>query len=165
VEVMNRVYFSLGSNLGDRLTILKDAIDVLAENLGTLIRSSSFYESAAIGFEADTLFLNACVIIDTHLSPSEILSISMNIENEFGRIRMNKGYQSRSLDIDILFFNEEIIDTDELRIPHPRLHERLFVLLPLNDLNVNCIHPELGLSIPELIDCCPNQPIPNVIKD
>lgn len=163
--MMNRVYFSLGSNIGNRLTILKDAIAVLTDKLGTLIGCSSFYESAAIGFEADTLFLNTCVIIDTHFSPSEILSISMNIEKEFGRIRMNKGYQSRTLDIDILFFNEESIDTDELRIPHPRLHERLFVLLPLKDLNVNCIHPELGLSIQELIDRCPVQPIPTRTTD
>ena len=161
---MNRVCFSLGSNLGERGAILKEATTAIEEQIGYIIAYSSFYESTAIGFEAETKFLNSCLIIDSLLSPNEILSITSEIETKLGRTRTKDGYQSRTLDIDIIFYNDDIIETTDLRIPHPRMHERLFVLLPLKELIAKQIHPELGLSIEQLIDQCPKQPIPCLYK-
>ena len=153
----NKAYLSLGSNLGDRFNTLQAAVKRINDSLGWVTNISAIYETEPVGFKSPTLFLNACVQIETDLEPQELLKKINEIENEFGRFRKsNGGYISRTLDIDILFYNHIIIDNEFIKIPHPRLKERLFVLTPLSDLDENLIDPISGLTVGELLKKCPD---------
>ncbi len=136
MEEINTVFLSIGSNLGDRLGNLNTAVDLLKKNNCTILQASRVYETDAIGFETQNRFLNAALKIETNLSPVELLTILKRIENQLGRKEdsSNTGYQSRTIDIDIIFYNDLNIESDILSIPHPSYHERLFVLKPLKDL-------------------------------
>ena len=143
---------SLGSNVGDRTNNLKNAINSIENLVGKVNKISKFYENPAIGFDGDN-FVNICVELVTHLSPKELLNSLLNIENEYGRKRLKSGeYSSRIIDIDIIFYEDLIINQNGLVIPHPRMQSRHFVLKPLCDLNPDFIHPILGLKISQLID-------------
>lgn len=162
---MNLVFLSLGSNLGDKLEILKSAIKEISLEIGNIDKCSHVYESMAIGFQADETFYNLCLQVSTTMSAEEILRKALKIEEHFGRERITKGYASRTLDIDIIYYNDEIIHSEELILPHPRMQERLFVLLPLNDLIDNKLHPILRKNTRELIDNLPNQDKPIIIAN
>ena len=162
---MNLVYLSLGSNLGAKLQILKSAIKEISEQIGTIDKCSHVYESEAIGFQADETFYNLCIQVSTPMSADEVLRKALKIEELFGRERISKGYASRTLDIDLIYYNDTIIHSDELILPHPRMQERLFVLLPLNDLNDNKLHPILRKNTQELIDNLTNQDRPVIIAN
>lgn len=152
---MNTVYLLLGSNLGNSTTFIYKASKLILTNVGTIIKESSNYESPPWGFKNANDFINKVLVVETVLSPNEVLSNILEIEQFLGRKRThNKNYESRIIDIDILFFNEEIIKQKNLTIPHPRLHERRFTLLPLIELESDFIHPEFRLPISKLLLNC-----------
>ena len=145
-------YLSLGSNVGDRTDNLKNVINSIENLVGKVNKISKFYENPAIGFDGDN-FVNICVEVVTHLSPKELLNSLLKIENEYGRKRLKSGeYSSRIIDIDIIFYEDLIINQNGLVIPHPRMQSRHFVLTPMCDLNPDFIHPISGLKISQLID-------------
>ena len=143
---------SLGSNVGDRTNNLKNAINSIENLVGKVNKISKFYENPAIGFDGNN-FVNICIEVFTYLSPNDLLKSLLNIENEYGRRRLKSGeYSSRIIDIDIIFYENLSINQNGLVIPHPRMHSRHFVLIPMCDLNPDFIHPILGLKTSELLD-------------
>lgn len=149
---MTDLYLSLGSNLGDRHTLLLQAIEALVQRVGTLVRCSSFIETEPWGFESDHPFLNAVALFRTELSPREVLATTQAIERDLGRQHKSvNGYADRTMDIDILLYGNEHIDEPDLKIPHPLMADRPFVMKPLgeiaHDLTAQLLHP----SSPSLI--------------
>lgn len=136
---MHTLYLSLGSNLGDRRQALLTAIQWIAELIGLVVKQSSFIETEPWGFESDHTFMNACVEVSTTLSPLDVLSLTQQIEQRMGRTHksVNCQYADRIIDIDILLYDDIILDTPELKIPHPHMLERDFVMIPLRELGVN----------------------------
>lgn len=154
---MNFAYLLLGSNLDDRSALLQMAKEAIASNIGKITRTSSVYESEPWGFQSENHFLNQVIMIETTYRPSRILEEILTIETKLGRYRKDdQGYTSRSIDIDILFYNDEIITGDKLTIPHPKIPERMFVLLPLGEIDQSIIHPGSRKSISDLIRECPD---------
>lgn len=150
---MNRSVLLMGGNLGDVLVTFSKARKLLAEKVGEIDSESSVYVSSAWGFESENLFYNQVLIVNTKYSAGELLDRLLEIEKNFGRTRIvGLGYQSRTLDLDILFFNQEVIHTENIQIPHPRLHLRNFTLVPLAELMQDFVHPVLGVKIKELLD-------------
>lgn len=148
------IYLSLGSNLGNRLFNLQRAVILLQKKLGPILEISGVYKSSSWGFDGED-FLNACLSLETKKTPSEVLKILLKVEQEMGRKRSEgKGYQSRNIDIDLLYYNSEIIQTDELTVPHPRMHLRRFVLKPLADIAPQFYHPVLGKDTRNLLQEC-----------
>jgi 2-amino-4-hydroxy-6-hydroxymethyldihydropteridine diphosphokinase len=150
---MNGIYVIIGGNLGNRAKSLAVCCIELEKNLGGIIQFSSIYETASWGNEQLPAYLNQVLFIKTNYSPQQALSICMKIEESMGRIREEK-WASRIIDIDILFFNDEVIEEKSLTIPHPFLHQRNFVLLPLLEIAPNLIHPILKKSIAVLYKNC-----------
>jgi len=147
---MAKVYLSTGSNEGDRLNSLVDAAKLIEKQIGTIINLSPVVESEPMGFEAETNFYNQVLLVETNLSPQQIIKALLEIELKLGRVRSGHYYSSRIIDIDILFYDEIQVADDNLVIPHPRLHERNFVLQPLMAIAPGYIHPLLKKSISEL---------------
>ena len=148
-ETRNVVYLSLGSNLGDREAILRDAIARLG-SLGRVTAVSSFYETEPVDFLDQPWFLNCVVLLETDLSPQTLLQRLLEIERSLGRERLQpKG--PRLIDIDILLFGDEIIHEPGLTIPHPALHQRRFVLEPLAQIAPGVVHPVLKKTVRELL--------------
>lgn len=140
---MAKVYLGLGTNLGDKEANLRTAIYKLQERIGNQISLSSFYETAPWGFESTHSFLNAAICLETRLSPFEVLHSTQEIEKELGRTHksVNGTYSDRPIDIDILLYEDLILQTPELTIPHPFMTERDFVMKPLTEIAGNVIHP------------------------
>jgi len=150
----HNVYISLGSNKGDRLKHLQDAVDLIFERVGKVNIISEVYNTTAFGFKSDD-FLNCCVFLETELEARPLMKALLAIEKALGRTRTkSKDYQARTIDLDILFFDEDSVDTKTLKIPHPELHKRRFVLQPLNDIASKLVHPKLGKTIAELLEAC-----------
>ena len=150
---MNRVYIQLGSNLGDREGYLKQSQAMLIDEIGLIIKKSSIYESSPWGVENQGSFLNQVLLLETDVKPFDLLDIILNIEKEMGRVRIEK-WGERIIDIDILFYNDEIIETNNLCIPHPYISKRRFVLSPLDEIAKNYIHPILHKTINKLLLEC-----------
>ncbi|MDR0560023.1 MAG: 2-amino-4-hydroxy-6-hydroxymethyldihydropteridine diphosphokinase [Prevotellaceae bacterium] len=148
---LHSVFFLNGSNLGDRIRFLEIAEQSLCQHIGRLVARSSVYESEPWGFSAEQNFLNQVLIIETELNPHEILETAGKIETENGRIRSGNGYSSRTLDIDILYYDSLILNTPDLQIPHRRLHERRFALLPLCEIAPQFLHPVLKLTSEQML--------------
>lgn len=147
----------LGSNAGDKRQLFSRAISILAGQGNRVLRKSSLYETEPWGFESQELFLNQAVIFETSLVPGEFLQLCLDTEQKLGRTRTpGVRYSSRTIDIDLLFWDSEIIDTPELTIPHPRIAERNFVLTPLREIMPGFIHPVLKKNISELAGECPD---------
>ena len=143
----NKVYLSLGSNLGDKIRNLQNAINLIDSEVGNVFSISNVYQTKAQGFTGDD-FYNCCISLNTFLKPAALLTKLLKIESLNGRKRSNtKSYQSRNIDIDILFFEDEIIDANNLVIPHPRMHTRNFVITPLTDIAKSKIHPVIKETI------------------
>jgi len=151
---MKEVYLGLGSNLGDREKHLSDAVSLLTEEAGELLQCSSVWETEPWGFEADTTFLNMAISIETPLDVEEFFSVMHSIESRLGRERTGKGYCSRTIDIDVLFWGSEIINRNGIQVPHPAIQSRLFVLSPLNEIAADFIHPVSRLSVSEMLNRC-----------
>ncbi len=150
----HKIVLSLGSNLGNRHQNLNDCIVALHTELGTVFKVSSYYESDAWGFKS-TSFLNCVLILHTHKSVLKILKSIQKIEKKLGRIKSESDeYKARIIDIDIISFNDEVIDLDNLIVPHQHLQNRLFVLLPLQEILSNWKHPVLNKSVSELLGLC-----------
>ena len=145
----------LGSNSGDKAEYIRQATNLLIERSGKLAASSSLYKTAPWGFESDEPFLNQVLQIETGLCPETFLQQALAIEKALGRRRLSSvRYASRTIDIDLLFCDSEIIGTPSLTVPHPRIAERRFVLVPLNEIMPGFVHPLLRKSISQLLAEC-----------
>jgi 2-amino-4-hydroxy-6-hydroxymethyldihydropteridine diphosphokinase len=153
-EIMNKVFLGLGSNLGERAETLQMAKKMIGESIGSVTSVSSVYETEPRGFESENEFLNLALSVNTNLTPSGLLGRILMIESQLGRIRCEDRNTSRSIDIDILLYNEEVYKEAALEIPHPRMHLRKFVLIPLAEIAPEVIHPELNKTILELLKEC-----------
>ena len=162
---MIKLYILLGGNLGDKKKMFSDARVRLSELLGKITVQSAVYETEPWGFESDDLFWNQVLEIATDLSPEEVLRLTQQTEHDLGRIRKANQYDSRIIDIDILFYGDQIISQDKLFIPHPRIQERKFVLVPLNEIASDLVHPVFQKCIGQLLVDCTDKlkvsPIPN----
>ena len=149
---MVTAYLGLGTNIGNRKENLTRAIETLSLALGHYTALSSFIETAPWGFDSDNTFLNCAVAFETELTPQELLDTTENIERELGRTAKSSGgvYHDRVIDIDILLYDNEVIETARLTIPHPLMHLRDFVLAPLAEIAPHAIHPTIGRSIGQL---------------
>ena len=147
---MNKVYLLLGSNQQNPQKQLLLAQKNIAKNIGGIKRKSFIYQTAAWGNSRQPDFLNQVIVVETKLTAAQTMQTILAIEKKMGRVRTKKN-APRIIDIDILFFNKEIIHTKDLDIPHPRLQERNFVLIPLNQLSPNLKHPVLNKTIKELL--------------
>lgn len=132
--VLNRTLISLGSNLGNKAANLQQAIQTIQELIGDIEFTSSFYTSAPWGYDSENQFLNACITCYTHLAPIELLDQLKQIENNLGRIKTVNGYEDRCIDLDIIFYNDQHIESVELTIPHPHFQKREFVMIPLQEI-------------------------------
>ena len=150
---MNRTYLLLGSNQGNRLQYFRTAIRRIRQRAGRIQRQSAVYVTAAWGITDQPDYLNQVLVVDTRLRPEELLQCLLDIEKEMGRVRTYKN-APRVIDIDILFYDKLSLHTETLQIPHPRIMERRFVLVPLNELAPGYKHPENGCTIHELLLRC-----------
>lgn len=151
---MNTAYILLGGNKGERLANIEKAISFIEKLVGPISNKSKIYVTAAWGNENQPDFYNQVVCVSTKLSPINLLNCLLSIENKLGRIRGAEKWQERTIDIDILFFNDEIINLPELVVPHPYLHERKFTLVPFLEIAPSFIHPVFNKSIAELTKEC-----------
>jgi GTP cyclohydrolase-4 len=147
---MATAYLSLGSNIGDRKENLAVALKRMEEK-ARVVKVSSIYETEPVGYEDQPWFLNLACAVETDLSPNDLLHLAKAIEREMGRTETIH-FGPRPIDIDILFYDDLVLDTPDLAIPHPRLAERAFVLVPLKEIAPNLVHPSLGLTIEELLE-------------
>ena len=150
---MNKANLLLGTNIGNREEALLLASQLVAVNAGVIVRKSSIYETAPWGNREQASFLNQALMINTEFNAHELLKIILQIEAKMGRQRIQK-WEARVIDIDILFYNSEIINDTELTIPHPFIRERRFALVPLNELMPSFIHPVYQCSVNELLQSC-----------
>ena len=152
LEIEN-IFLGLGSNQGDRELNLKKSIKLLNSKAGKVLNISRIYESEPWGVKNQNYFLNQVIEIETHIDPIDLLNICKNIEYDMGRnpeIRWGK----RVIDIDILYYQSRVINQKKLIIPHKLMHERKFVMIPLNDLNENHLHPILKITNKEILNNC-----------
>lgn len=172
MKSQHQVVLSLGSNQGDRWKNIELCLQLLHQEVGTIIKVSKLYETPSWGFES-AAFYNCTLLLHTASSANKILNQVLKIEKKLGRIRnANQGYESRSIDIDLIALDEDIIDTDKLQIPHPLMQERKFVLLPFLDLDLNWRHPilkktalELLVSTSDSSDCVVVKDLKNPLKE
>lgn len=150
---MNKAYLLIGGNMGDRLANLEMAKLAIHKEIGPILLSSSMYETAAWGKEDQPAFLNQALLIETNLIAHDLMMALLAIEKNMGRIRQEH-LGPRTIDLDIIFFNDQIIDTENLTIPHPQMQKRNFVLSPLKEIAPNFIHPILKKSITQLLMDC-----------
>ena len=157
---MTTTYISLGCNQGVRIENLHKAMLEIQKKVGTIKRASSIYETPAWGFEAPD-FLNACLCVHTELSAEELLTQLLEIEISMGRVRSSElKYTSRSIDLDVLFYADQITSTEFLTVPHPRLALRNFILFPMAEIAPDWVDPKLEKSILELLEASPDGSIP-----
>lgn len=153
---MNKLYLLLGSNMGNSKAQLSKAIVQITKQIGSVTRQSNLYTTAAWGNTQQPDFLNQVIIVETVLTALQTMQTILSIEKKMGRLRTVKN-APRIIDIDILFFNKEIIDREQLKIPHPQIQNRRFVLVPLNQLSPNLQHPVLKKTIQQLLIDCPDK--------
>lgn len=146
------VYLSLGTNLGNKEENLRTAVTLIEEQVGTITSQSALYASAPWGFDSENTFLNNAIAVETSLTPEELLSVTQRIEHTLGRTRksVDGQYSDRLIDIDILLYDDVVMHTPTLTLPHPLMHRRLFVLEPLNEIAPTLVHPLLQKEIATL---------------
>lgn len=149
-----RVYLGLGSNLGNKEQIIRKAIDRIGKRVGTIVSVSSFYKTEPWGYQSVHTFCNAAMAVDTELSPEEVLSTVQAIERELGskdHRRSDGSYADRLIDIDLLDYDGQVLDTYALVLPHPYMHKRTFVMEPLAEIAPQWMHPVLGKTATEIL--------------
>ncbi|MFY0712496.1 2-amino-4-hydroxy-6-hydroxymethyldihydropteridine diphosphokinase [Seonamhaeicola sp. NFXS20] len=157
-------YIALGSNKGDKLKNLQQAVDAIHANVGNVKLISKVYKSPALGFKSDDFF-NACLVLESYLKPQKVLKTLLKIEKQLGRTRKKgSGYEARTIDLDVVFAGNEVIDTKALQVPHPEMHKRKFVLQPLNDIASKLIHPIFNKAVSVLLEECEDQSVLEPIK-
>lgn len=147
---MSTIYLLLGANLGDRYSQLSNAFREIEERIGFIIKHSALYETAAWGREDEPSYLNQVICVNTNLAPHELLKTIHEIESDLGRTRQLR-WESRLIDIDILFYDEMVLNDSDLVIPHPYIHKRKFTLVPLAEIASEFIHPVLLKTVEQLL--------------
>ncbi len=159
MTTIHKAYIALGSNLGDKFKNLQKAIDAIHEKIGSVKSISRVYKTPALGFDGADFF-NACIAIETHLSAHKLLWALLEIETSLGRKRTSKvNFESRSIDLDVLLFDDEVIESKQLTIPHPEIQNRKFVLEPLKDIAAQVQHPVLVETILTLSEKCTDESV------
>ncbi|MBM3159104.1 MAG: 2-amino-4-hydroxy-6-hydroxymethyldihydropteridine diphosphokinase [Bacteroidota bacterium] len=153
---MNLVYLLTGSNLGDRIENLTKAAQLINEKAGKLVTHSNFYQTSPWGPLDQPDYINQALLIETMLSPSSLMELLLAIEEKMGRVRTLK-YGPRIIDIDILFFGSEVIDTPLVKVPHPAVQNRRFALIPLAEIAASYLDPTTGKTISQLLTACQDQ--------
>jgi deoxyguanosine kinase len=157
MKSQHQVVLSLGTNQGSRIQNIENCLQLIHKEIGTIIKVSSLYESPSWGFESDA-FYNCVLVLHTYNSAQTILTKILKIEQKLGRVRgADLAYQSRIIDIDLISFDDEIIDSDNLQVPHPLMQNRKFVLIPMMDLNLDWKHPISIKKLPELLLISPDK--------
>lgn len=156
---MSKVYLSIGSNKGNRSVLINKAIDEIEKKVGIIISRSSIYQSKSWGFDSND-FYNLCLLIDTDIMPKSLLINLKKIEKSMGREDVDGSYSDRFIDIDILFYDNITTDLEDLKIPHPKIEIRKFVLVPMLEIANDYVHPILNKTIKELYNDCSDQDIP-----
>ena len=152
IKTTHKIYLSLGSNLGNKFKNLQLAVNAIFEEIGAIKKIAPIFETPAMGFEGDD-FLNCVIQLESNQSADFVLDAILSIETKLGRVREEKsGFSSRPIDIDMLFYDDEIINTKNLIIPHPEIQHRKFVLAPLAVISQDFIHPKLNKTISELLE-------------
>jgi deoxyguanosine kinase len=165
MKSQHQVVLSLGTNQGNRLDNVERSLEMIHREIGTIIKISKLYETPSWGFDSDA-FYNCVLVIHTFSSAHKILEQILNIERRLGRVRGDTlEYQSRIIDIDLIAFDEEIIDTEELQIPHPLMQNRKFVLLPMMDLNLDWKHPVFHKKTAELLETSPDNSVCTIVQN
>lgn len=154
---MHQVFLGIGGNTGNKQDNFDKVYTFIKNELGEIIKQSSVYETPPWGFQSDENFWNQVLVTETRFSPEELLQKITNIENRFGRERGTAGYTSRKMDIDILYFDELVVETEKLTIPHPQIANRLFVLVPLAEIAPEFVHPLLKTTNLQLLENCPDK--------
>jgi 2-amino-4-hydroxy-6-hydroxymethyldihydropteridine diphosphokinase len=156
MQYMNKVFLLIGGNMGDRLQNLHQAIALLSAACGPVIQQSAVYETAAWGKTDQAAFLNQALLLNTSLSAQELITAVLLVEERMGRHRAEK-FGPRVIDIDIMFYNEAVINEPHLTIPHPQMQNRRFALVPLNELAPKMVHPVLNKTLEELLLECKDE--------
>ncbi len=163
-EKERHIYLGIGGNLGDRVSILSSSLTAIQKRIGPIERRSSLYETPPWGYTQQPEFLNAAVALKTNLPPLEILGIAKELEQAAGRATSHPRWHERPLDIDILIAEGEVINSEELTVPHIYMATRAFVLVPLAEIAPEIVHPTIGLRVEALRDLCPPSDRSNVKK-
>lgn len=154
---MHSVYLLLGSNIGDSMTVLNRAIELLRQKVGVILATSSVYKTEPWSMPEVSWFYNCAVHMETDLTPDALLTSILAIENSLGRIRQETGhYESREIDIDILYYDDLVLEAEHLKIPHPFISLRRFALAPMTELNADLVHPTLNLTQSTMLNACPD---------
>lgn len=151
---MNTAYLILGGNIGNRLQNLQEALQLISEKAGVITETSDIFTTSAWGNTNQPDFLNQAVCLQTPLTAANLLETLITIEEILGRVRDHQKWKERVIDIDILFYNSDIINTADLKIPHPYLQERMFVLVPMAQLAPMLVHPTVKKNIQTLLLEC-----------
>jgi 2-amino-4-hydroxy-6-hydroxymethyldihydropteridine diphosphokinase len=152
--MMKMIYLSLGSNLGRREHNLEEAFEKIQNRIGRLEGISRIYETESWGFSSAKPFYNCCISLRSNINPLRLMELLLEIEHDMGRLREGKGYGDRLIDIDLLLYGDIQLDLPGLKVPHPSMGDRKFVLAPLAEIAPDLIHPVAGISISRMLDLC-----------
>lgn len=151
---MHKVFLGIGGNIGNKHINFQKVVKIIEKQLGEITKKSSVYETPPWGFDTEENFWNQIIIIQTKLSPSDLLKNIHEIEKQFGRTRKSTNYASREMDIDILYYDDLYLETEDLIIPHPKMQLRKFVLVPLNEIAPDFKHPLLRFTSFQMLENC-----------